>query len=304
MAKGTGRAPARNGRIEMTNIIASYWTVAGDVYPGCGAEASPRGFRERYETAARLGYAGAGFVYDDLIRARDIIGYAELRRLLEVNGIADIEVEILTDWFADGERRRVSDEIRRDLLKAGEAIGARHLKVSADFQTKELNIDRMAESFAGLCADAARIGLPVGIEVMPFTNISTVKDARAVVERSGAANGGLLLDIWLMERAGVPFDDIAALPASMIISVEINDAAANPEGDLWNDTLHHRLPCGQGTFDIDGFLRAVAETGYAGPVGAEIISAHHRKLPLEEAARIAIESARPYVARMNDTVSG
>ena len=67
---------------------------------------------------------------------------------------------------------------------AGEAVGARHLKVSADFQTKELNIDRMAESFAGLCADAARIGLPVGIEVMPFTNISTVKDGRAVVERS------------------------------------------------------------------------------------------------------------------------
>ena len=286
----------------MTNIIASYWTVAGDCFPGCGVEASPRSFEERFEMAGKIGYAGAGFVYDDLIAARDTIGYAELRRILEANGLVDIEVEILTDWFADGERRAESDRIRINLLEAGEALGACHLKVSADFQTKELNVDRMAESFAALCDDAAERGFPVGLEVMPFTNIATMRDARAVVETSCTRNGGLLLDIWHTERGGVQNADIAALPREMIISIEVNDAAAEIEGDLWNDTLHARLLPGQGAFDIDGFLAAVYRTGYNGPVGVEIIAADHRKKPLEAGAREAMGALRPFLERAQHAV--
>lgn len=279
----------------MANIIASYWSVAGDRFPGCGNEASPFSFRDRYETAGRLGFAGAGFVHDDLVRARETIGYGELSSILKANGILDLEVEILTDWFADGERRAASDAVRRDLLEAGEKLGARHLKVSGDFNSPAVYLDRMAEDFAGLCRDAADVGLPVGIEVMPFTNLSTLDAAMQVVTASGASNGGLLLDLWHMERGGVDFAAIAALPKGAIVSIEIDDAAADVEGDLWNDTLHHRLPCGEGSFDIPGFLQAVATAGYDGPVGVEIIARDHRKRPLREAAAIAIESARRFV---------
>lgn len=279
----------------MANIIASYWSIAGDRFPGCGNEASPFSFRDRYETAGRLGFAGAGFVHDDLVRARDTIGYGELSSILRANGILDLEVEILTDWFAGGERRTASDAVRRDLLEAGEKLGARHLKVSGDFNSPAVSLDRMAEDFAGLCRDAAEVGLPVGIEVMPFTNLSTLDAAMQVVTASGASNGGLLLDLWHMERGGVDFAAIAALPKGAIVSIEIDDAAADVEGDLWNDTLHHRLPCGEGSFDIPGFLQAVATAGYDGPVGVEIIARDHRKRPLREAAAIAIESARRFV---------
>ena len=281
----------------MTNIIASYWTFAGDRFPGCGDEVSPRSFKERFEVAGKLGYSGAGLVYHDLIAARDTIGYAELRHILDANGIVDIEVEILTDWFADGARRAESDHQRAVLLEAGEALGAHHLKVSGDFHSKELNIDRMAESFAGLNADAAARGFPVGIEILPFTNLATVKETRAVVEAAGVKDGGLLLDIWHMERNGIPNSDIAALPPEMIVSIEINDAAAEVQGDLWQDTLNSRLLPGQGSFDIDGFLSAVYSTGFSGPVGIEIISAEHRKKSLDVGARDAIESARPFLER-------
>ncbi len=279
----------------MASIIASYWSVAGDRFPGCGNEASPFSFRDRYETAGRLGFAGAGFVHDDLVRARETIGYGELSSILKANGILDLEVEILTDWFADGERRAASDAVRRDLLEAGEKLGARHLKVSGDFNSPAVSLDQMAEDFAGLCRDAAEVGLPVGIEVMPFTNLSTLDAAMRVVTASGANNGGLLLDLWHMERGGVDFAAIAALPKGAIVSIEIDDAAADVVGDLWNDTLHHRLPCGEGSFDIPGFLQAVATAGYDGPVGVEIIARDHRKRPLREAAAIAIESARRFV---------
>lgn len=281
----------------MTNIIASYWTFAGDRFPGCGDEASPYSFKERFELAGKLGYRGADLVLDDLLRARDTIGYAELRRILEGNGLVDTEVQILTDWFADGERRVESDRQRALLLEAGEAIGAHHMKISGDFQTKELNIDKMAESLAALNDDASKRGIPLGIEIMPFTNLATVKDSRAVVEAAGIKNGGLLLDIWHMEREGVPLADIAALPAEMIVSIELNDAAAEIQGDIWQDTLNARLLPGQGAFDIDGFLAAVYSTGFNGPAGIEIISETQRKKPLEAAARDAIEAARPFLER-------
>jgi sugar phosphate isomerase/epimerase len=281
----------------MTNIIASYWTFAGDRFPGCGNEASPRSFKERFELAGKLGYAGADLVYDDLIAARDTIGYPELRRILEGNGLVDIEVQILTDWFADGARRAESDRIRAGLLEAGEAIGAHHIKISGDFQTKELNIDRMAESLAELNADVVKRGFLVGIEILPFTNLATVKESRAVVEAAGIKDGGLLLDIWHMERNNIPNSDIAALPKEMIVSIEINDAAAEVQGDLWQDTLNSRLLPGQGVFDIDGFLSAVYSTGFDGPVGVEIISAEQRQKPLEAGARDAIEAARPFLER-------
>ena len=286
----------------MTNIIASYWTFAGDRFPGCGDEASPRGFKERFELAGKLGYAGADLVLDDLIAARDTIGYPELRRILEGNGLVDIEVQILTDWFADGARRAESDRQRALLLEAGEALGAHHLKVSGDFQTKELNIDRMAESLAELNADVVKRGFLVGIEILPFTNLATVKESRAVVEAAGIKEGGLLLDIWHMERNNIPHSDIAALPSEMIVSIEINDAAAEVRGDLWQDTLNARLLPGQGSFDIDGFLSAVYSTGFDGPVGVEIISAAQRLKPLEPGARDAIEAARPFLERVRRKV--
>lgn len=279
----------------MPNIIASYWSVAGDRFPGCGDEASPFSFRDRYETAGRLGFAGAGLVHDDLIRARDTIGYGELSAILKANGIVDLEVEILSDWFADGDRRRASDAMRRDLLEAGEKLGARHLKVSGDFHTPATSLDRMAEDFAGLCRDAAEVGLPVGIEVMPFTNLSSLEAAMQVVTGSGAKNGGVLLDLWHMERGKVDFAAIARLPKEAIISIEIDDAAPDIVGDLWNDTLHHRRACGEGCFDIPGFLKAVAATGYDGPVGVEIIAADHRKLPLAAAAARTMDSVRRFV---------
>ncbi len=279
----------------MTNIIASYWSVAGDRFPGCGNESSPLSFHERYETAAKLGFRGAGFIHQDLLAAERTIGYNELHRILTANGIDDIEVEILHDWFADGKRRVVSDAMRSDLLAAAEIMGARHIKIAGDFHGEHYPIDRMAEEFAILCEQAANVGALVGIEVMPFTNIRRLDQGIELIERAGAKNGGLLLDIWHMERGGIDYDDIANLPTGSIISIEIDDAKAEIQGDIWNDTLHHRLPCGEGDFKIPQFLAAVEKTGYAGPIGVEFISAHHRKLPLADAAKRTIESARRYV---------
>jgi sugar phosphate isomerase/epimerase len=282
----------------ITGIIASYWTVAGGAYPLAPSETSTFDFSDRVEAAASAGYSGMGFIHQDLVAVRAELGFSEMRRILEANGIKDVEVEIITDWFATGERRAKSDAIKADLLSAGEALGARAIKVMGDATDTKASWPHqlLVDSFVGLCADAGRVGMKVGIEIMPWTNFSTIANTMPIVEAAGTANGGLYLDIWLMVRGGVDLAEIGRLAPKYIVSIEINDAAKEvPGGDLWSDTVNNRLLCGEGSFDIARFMSEVKKAGYSGPCGVEILSKAQRQKPLAEAATSAIRSARPYI---------
>jgi sugar phosphate isomerase/epimerase len=104
----------------INGIIASYWTVAGGAYPLAPSETSTFAFSDRVEAAASAGYRGMGFIHQDLVAVRADLGFSEMRRILEANGIKDVEVEIITDWYSTGERRAKSDAVKADLLSAGE----------------------------------------------------------------------------------------------------------------------------------------------------------------------------------------
>ena len=277
-------------------ILASYWTIAGDCYPGGKTEVSSIAFETRIAAAAEAGYGGIGLVHQDLQHLRETLGFRRVRAILDAHGMRDLEVEIFSDWFADGERRARSDAIRADLLVAAQELGANHIKVAGDMAGADWPLPVLAESFGALCAEAERAGTRVGIEVMPWSNLSTVENTMAVVDAAGARNGGVLLDIWHMVRGHVPMEHIGRLPVGKIISVELDDGPAAPGLDLWHETLHDRLLCGEGAFDISGFLTQLRQVGYDGPVGVEILSKDHRKKPLQEMAERAINSVRRSLA--------
>jgi sugar phosphate isomerase/epimerase len=83
-----------------------------------------------------------------------------------------------------------------------------------------------------------------------------------------------------------------ALPADYLFAVELNDAAAEPIGTLFEDTVHRRLLPGEGSFDVPAFINAVRATGFAGAWGVEILSDRHRSLPLPQALAEAREATR------------
>ena len=98
-------------------LLAAYFTIAGDVYPLGPTELSPFPFRDRIEAAARAGYRGVGLIHEDVMATAGKIGLPEMKRILDDNGIKYVEMEFLLDWFADGERRRESDKIRARCLR-------------------------------------------------------------------------------------------------------------------------------------------------------------------------------------------
>ncbi|WP_086558408.1 sugar phosphate isomerase/epimerase family protein [Streptomyces africanus] len=277
-------------------LIAACWVTAGDAPAGAENDRSPLGVRERIEAAGRAGFKGFGIGHLDLLDAERTVGFPDLKRMLADNGIEHFEIEFLMNWFTTGEDRERSDKIRADMLRAAEAVGARHIKCG-DHTGAKISVDRLAESFAGLAADAAEAGTRLALEPMPFGAIKTPQEGLEVVQRAGHPAGGLLIDIWHTQRAGVDFATLADFPAEHLTSIELDDAPATWEGDLLADTFNGRRLCGEGEFDVAGFVDAIKSTGYQGPWGVEILGAEYRKLPLEEAVNAAYTTTLSFLDR-------
>jgi sugar phosphate isomerase/epimerase len=217
------------------------------------------------------------------------VGFGEIRRALSEQRMLCLEFESLFDWWADGEPRAISDAMRDDLVMAIDHLGVprSHIKCGPDLRGEEHGIEPYARGLGELADRAAAVGARVALESFPFTDLSSPARSDAVVRAAARDNAGLCIDIWHVERGGVPLDEIRAIPAERIVHVELNDAGAEVVGALPDDTVDRRRLCGEGSFDLRGFVDAVAASGYDGAWGVEILSAEHRALGLQDAVRLA-----------------
>lgn len=273
------------------DLLASYWTIAGDVDPGGGGqEWSPFDFRDRVETISRVGFKGMGIWHADLYHILETRSLQEMKQILDDNGIVHVELEFLFDWFMpDGtEEKKRSDAEKAKLLAAAEVLGARHLKVG-DFFNKEVTLEQSSTGFAALCRDAADVGINILFEVMPFAMHDNLADAVTMCEMADAPNGGLMIDTWHIVKMRTPYEGLARVPKRFMLGVELDDGfIETPEGmDLQTETTQWRAFPGEGEFDMPGFMDAVAATGYDGPYGVEVIRAENRSRTLDELAEIA-----------------
>jgi sugar phosphate isomerase/epimerase len=277
---------------QLVELLASCWTTAGDARPTRGDERSPFPLPSRIKAAADAGYRGFGIVHADLVAAEATSGFDAIATMLATHAVVHLELEMLNDWFATGSRRRASDLVRVDLLRAAERLRPRHIKVGSEIDGHEWPWGRLVESFAELCRQAADAGTRIAIEPMPFGQVKDLTLGRRLVDDAGQANGGLMLDLWHMARGGVDFAEIRDLPARYIFAVELDDADEQVRGaTLWEDTLDFRRLCGEGEQDVTGFIAAIQATGYAGPWGVEILSEDFRHLALQEQARRSFQTA-------------
>lgn len=285
-------------------LIASYFTLAGNLIPFAGPDPSPWDLRDRAEAAARAGFVGMGLETNDLRHNVERYGCAGIKRILADAGLTYLEFEVLVDWFADGDRRAASDANRAFLLQSAGELGADMIKTVGEIQlaTGEVHLsewspDRLAEAYGGLCRDAAKMGARITVEIVPFSGIATLESARALVEGAGEPNGGILIDIWHMARGGIPYEDILTLPPHLITAVEVDDAMAQPVPDIFEDTICWRKLPGEGELDVPRFLRCIAQTGYKGVYGIEMVSNEHRARTLEDAAQRTFDTTMGQFAK-------
>jgi len=209
-----------------------------------------------------------------------------MKRILDGNGIREIEVEWLLDWFCTDSRRTASDETRKLLLDAAEELGAKHIKIG-DLGNDCADIPKMTDEFALLCRQAEERGTKVLFEMLPaaFSRAPTLDAVLAICKGAGAKNGGIMLDNLHLQRTATPPQDIVRkIPRELPLGVEINDGMLATPVNFVDSVINKRLLPGDGEFDIAAFLHAVWTHGYEGSVGVEVLNEYVRKWPLETAA--------------------
>jgi len=267
----------------MPDLLATCWTTAGAAAPYPGQLRSPRNLRGRIEAAAAAGFAGFGLLDADLQAHLERHSYADLRRMLDDVGMRYIELEFLTNWWTTDDRRAPSDALRRLLFEAAAELGARDVKVAPDVSGVDPDFGRFADEFAVVCEQAADAGTIAVLEFMPFANIRDIHAGVALLEAAGRPrSGALMVDTWHLERAGTDPQELLGIGAWAVGAVELDDGDALPVGDPYDDTCLRRRLCGQGDFRIVEWIRALAQMGWRGPWGIEILSEEFRVRDLQE----------------------
>ncbi|MGH8150247.1 MAG: sugar phosphate isomerase/epimerase family protein, partial [Steroidobacteraceae bacterium] len=253
------------------DLLASYWTLAVGAEPHTDHEYSTAGFRERVEKAAQAGFTGFGIWHSDLDYTLQKHSLEDMRKILDDNGIKHVELEFLTDWFLDGEAKQRSDAQKNKLFTAAEKLRARSVKVG-DFVRQPCPLPKLIERFAALCKEAESHGTKIGFEMMPFCVIDSLDLARQLAEGAGARNGGIFFDLWHLVKIGITPEELARFPAEYRVGVELNDgySKAHSMADMHVETTEHRQLCGEGEFDVKGFVEHLQKAGWTGPWGIEV----------------------------------
>ena len=272
----------------------------------CSGTVPDAGFRERVEAAAAAGFSAISLWGRDYRRARsEGLSDADMRALLEANGLAVAELDGVGQWLpgsaglappVEGDE---ADSFfafsEQDLYAIADAVAARSLNAVEVYGT-HFEPDEAAAAFAALCDRAAEHGLLVHLEYLPWSGIPDARAAGEVVRLADRPNGGVLVDSWHHFRSGGNDDALRAIPGSRIVGIQLNDAPAKAEADPVDECLHRRLVPGEGDIDLVGLIRLLDEAGVDAPVGIEVMSDEINALPVKEAARRVGDATRSVLA--------
>lgn len=242
--------------------------------------------RERIELAAANGFAGIGLFVGHYRQLEDEgVAPGALAELLAEHDLVLAEIEVIPGLGREGAGGPGVIELEETAWRMADAFGCRYLQAIGPAAAP---IADAGVAFGSLCDRAAEHGLVVGLEFLPFTDIVSVHDARAIVEAADRPNGGICVDIWHHERGADDLAAIAALPTELIKGIQMNDGPKVPDDpDYYTDCLTNRVAPGDGEFDVDGFIAALRTAGADVNWSLEVCSADGWANPGRHVERIA-----------------
>jgi sugar phosphate isomerase/epimerase len=280
-------APGSSGDLE---LVASFFTLSG-----AGFGEPPRHcFEQRCEAAAAAGFSGVGMHVDDLTRTvASGLGLAGMRAVLGGTGLRLVEIEFLAGWALDTDTDSTTRAVAATMAgieAVAASLGGRHVS-AGEMRPGELELDAGAARLAGLADRLAERGLLVALEAFPWSALPDVGTAVELLRRAGAANAGLMVDVWHFFNGGASLDVLDDLPGAGVAAVQLNDGPRVHADFMREARATRRLP-GSGDLDVVGLVRAVQEAGFIGPWCVEVNTPEFRELPVEAAAKAAADAAR------------
>ncbi len=232
--------------------------------------------REKLEAIAAAGFDGVE------IFENDFLAYDRSPR--EVGQmVADLGLTItLFQPFRDFEglpepqRRQAFERAERKFELMGE-LGTDLMLICSSVSPLAFGgIDRAAADLRELGERAARHNVRVGYEALAWgRHVNDHRDAWEIVRRANHTNIGIILDSFHTLSRGIDANSIRAIPGDKIFIVQLADAP-RIDMDLLYWSRHFRNMPGEGDLPVTDFMRAVAATGYKGPISLEIFNDQFR----------------------------
>ena len=265
----------------MAHLVATAWTSAGATSPMHVPATSPVPIAQRVAAVADAGYCGLGVIADDLAIIRDTIGFVGLRDLLAEHELTHIEIELIERWWMSRGEPGHTYDVRDLLFDAADVLSPAFIKIGSENGPATDDPLALVGPLRDLADEANDHGTRVAIEPMPFSTIATVPMGVEIVNAAGHPAAGLVIDAWHVFRAGTSLTELSTvLSPRNIFGVELDDAAEQVVGTLFEDTVERRLLNGEGSFDLRGLVAVLRGKGFDGPWGVEILSSSFRQLPV------------------------
>jgi sugar phosphate isomerase/epimerase len=232
---------------------------------------------------------------EEILRSKRI---DEVRRLAEENALR------FAGWGLPVNFRGDSKAYRADLAKLpgyaeiAEEIGCNRvftwLLPFSDELPFEENLQFHVERLRPIAEILEDRGCGFGLEfVGPKTSrmdhryefIYTMDGMLSLCDEIGTGNLGLLLDSWHWYTTYGTTDQVKKLKSEQVVYVHINDAPSGIPIEEQIDNVRC-LPGETGVIDLVGFLRALREIGYDGPVTPEPFSRKLKEMSVVEAVKL------------------
>ena len=233
-------------------------------------------FPEKLAAIAKAGFSGVEIFENDFLTYD--ASPREVRAMVKDHGLEITLFQPFRDFegMPDQHRQRAFERAERKFDIMGE-LGTELMLICSNVSQISLGgIDRAAADFHELGERAARHGLRVGYEALAWgRHISDHRDAWEVVRRADHSNVGIILDSFHTLSRKIDPNSIRSIPGDKIFIVQLADAPLF-DMDLLYWSRHFRNMPGEGDLAVVDFMRAVAATGYAGPLSLEIFNDQFR----------------------------
>ena len=143
----------------------------------------------------------------------------------------------------------------RPVIETAAALGARMIGVNCGDPDEA----RFVAFMAAYCEAAARYGLKLALEFMPYSGAKDIEQAERMVERAAQPNFGLTIDALHLARSNGTPAHVRRVPPHAILLAQLCDAPARkPEGvELRTEALGSRLYPGHGELPLHDLLDAL-----------------------------------------------
>ena len=247
------------------------------------------GIREHLEIAQAGGFDSLAIAPN---RAKALLKQgltaSDLREMAAEHGLRYTQLDGIATWVKNWRATKGDPDLNAwienlfdiDLVEAleiGAALGAEAAVAVPFFDEGSIPHQQVVEEFGRFCDTAARYGIEIHIEFIPFWGVPDLSAATDIVSAANRDNSGILVDTWHLQKGSRDFrrdmELLRAIPGKWLKHVQMADAdrAAHAE-TLAGDVMFRKFP-GEGELEVAEILSIISGKGNLRSVGPEVINA-------------------------------